>query len=47
MCSSNILTFSIIEKIRVEKKMSEILCDWTEILDLLKTKNKKAPEPYP
>lgn len=40
MCSSNILTFSIIEKIRVEKKMSEILCDGTEILDLLKTKKK-------
>lgn len=46
MCSSNILTFSIIEKIRVEKKMSEILCDGTEILDLLKTK-KKAAGPYP
>lgn len=41
MCSSNILTFSIIEKIRVEKKMSEILCDGTEILDLLKTKKKR------
>lgn len=35
MCSSNILKFSIIEKIRVEKKMYEIL-------DLLKTKKNKG-----
>lgn len=40
MCSSNILIFFIIEKIRVEKKMFEILCDGIEIFDFLKIKKK-------
>lgn len=40
MCSSNILIFFIIEKIRVEKKMYEILCDGIEIFDFLKIKKK-------